>query len=128
MEADGLRGNDRGECTLGKRQRRKRERLCHVEFSLVYRLRRSILQGGTNTSDAANWRLGRFGIAERERYFFPEPLLQFQRHWESAKVSAIRLRRRGNTMKNPLDSLWGTIICGVLLTAVLYFVVKGILT
>ena len=65
MEADGLRGNDRGECTLGKRQRRKRERLCHVEFSLVYRLRRSILQGGTNANDAANWRSGRFGIAER---------------------------------------------------------------
>jgi len=31
-------------------------------------------------------------------------------------------------MKNPLDSLWGTIICGVLLTAVLYFVVKSLLT
>ena len=23
-------------------------------------------------------------------------------------------------MKNPLDSMWGTIICGLLLTAVLY--------
>ena len=31
-------------------------------------------------------------------------------------------------MKNPLDSLWGTIIWGVLLTAVLYFVVKSLLT
>ena len=31
-------------------------------------------------------------------------------------------------MKNPLDSLWGTVICGVLLTAILYFVVKSILT
>jgi hypothetical protein len=31
-------------------------------------------------------------------------------------------------MKNPLDSLWGTVICGVLLTAVLYFVVKSLLT
>ncbi len=30
-------------------------------------------------------------------------------------------------MKNPLDSLWGTVICGFLLTAVLYFVVKLIL-
>jgi hypothetical protein len=30
-------------------------------------------------------------------------------------------------MKNPLDSLWGTVICGVLLTAVLYLVVKSIL-
>ena len=31
-------------------------------------------------------------------------------------------------MKNPLDSLWGTVICGILLTAVLYFVVKNILS
>jgi len=27
-------------------------------------------------------------------------------------------------MKNPLDSLWGTVISGVVLTAVLYGVVK----
>ncbi len=30
-------------------------------------------------------------------------------------------------MKNPLDSLWGTIISGLVLTAVLYFVVKNFL-
>ncbi len=30
-------------------------------------------------------------------------------------------------MKNPLDSLWGTIISGVILTAILYFVVKNFL-
>jgi len=30
-------------------------------------------------------------------------------------------------MKNPLDSLWGTVISGVILTAILYFVVKTIL-
>jgi len=30
-------------------------------------------------------------------------------------------------MKNPLDSLWGTIITGVILTAVLYFIVKNVL-
>ena len=30
-------------------------------------------------------------------------------------------------MKNPLDSLWGTIISGLILTAVLYFVVKNFL-
>jgi hypothetical protein len=30
-------------------------------------------------------------------------------------------------MKNPLDSLWGTIICGLILTAILYFVVKSLL-
>ena len=27
-------------------------------------------------------------------------------------------------MKNPLDSLWGTVIVGLVLTAILYFVVK----
>jgi hypothetical protein len=32
------------------------------------------------------------------------------------------------TMKNPLDSLWGTIISGLVLTAILYFVVRGLLT
>jgi hypothetical protein len=31
-------------------------------------------------------------------------------------------------MKNPLDSLWGTIICGLILTVILYFMVKGILS
>ena len=31
-------------------------------------------------------------------------------------------------MKNPLDSLWGTVICGLILTAILYFVVKSLLT
>ncbi len=30
-------------------------------------------------------------------------------------------------MKNPLDSLGGTIICGVILTAVLYYVAKTVL-
>ncbi len=29
-------------------------------------------------------------------------------------------------MKNPLDSLWGTVISGVILTAILYYVVKSI--
>jgi hypothetical protein len=27
-------------------------------------------------------------------------------------------------MKNPLDSLWGTVISGLVLTAILYWVVK----
>ena len=31
-------------------------------------------------------------------------------------------------MKNPLDSLWGTVISGVVLTAILYVVVKSILS
>lgn len=33
----------------------------------------------------------------------------------------------GIPMKNPLDSLWGTVISGVILTAILYGVVKTIL-
>ena len=31
-------------------------------------------------------------------------------------------------MKNPLDSLWGTIISGLVLTAILYVIVKNLLT
>ena len=27
-------------------------------------------------------------------------------------------------MKNPLDSLWGTVISGVVLTLILYYIVK----
>jgi len=30
-------------------------------------------------------------------------------------------------MKNPLDSLWGTVVCGLVLTAILYFIVKNVL-
>ena len=30
-------------------------------------------------------------------------------------------------MKNPLDSLWGTIITGLVLTVILYFIVKNLL-
>ena len=30
-------------------------------------------------------------------------------------------------MKNPLDSIWGTIISGLVLTAILYFAVKNFL-
>ena len=30
-------------------------------------------------------------------------------------------------MKNPLDSLWGTVICGLVLTAVLYTIVKTVM-
>jgi len=31
-------------------------------------------------------------------------------------------------MKNPLDSLWGTVISGLILTAILYLCVRGLLT
>ena len=27
-------------------------------------------------------------------------------------------------MKNPLDTLWGTVVCGVALTAILYYIVR----
>lgn len=30
-------------------------------------------------------------------------------------------------MKNPLDSLWGTVISGLVLTAILYYAVRGLL-
>jgi hypothetical protein len=30
-------------------------------------------------------------------------------------------------MKNPLDTLWGTVISGLVLTAVLFFVVRAIM-
>jgi hypothetical protein len=36
-------------------------------------------------------------------------------------------KQEGQTMKNPLDSLWGTIITGVILTAILYYMVKNVL-
>lgn len=29
-------------------------------------------------------------------------------------------------MKNPLDSLWGTIICGLILTVILYYIAEAI--
>ena len=31
---------------------------------------------------------------------------------------------RTDPMKNPLDSLWGTVLCGLALTAVLYYLVR----
>ena len=37
------------------------------------------------------------------------------------------IRQEGQSMKNPLDSLWGTIITGVILTAILYYIVKNVL-
>jgi hypothetical protein len=34
--------------------------------------------------------------------------------------------QEGKTMKNPLDSLWGTVISGFILTVILYYVVKAL--
>ena len=53
-------------------------------------------------------------------------------YWSSLKANgggAVRgaLAQKKEHMKNPFDSLWGTIVCGLLLTAVLYFIVKSIL-
>jgi hypothetical protein len=31
-------------------------------------------------------------------------------------------------MKNPLDSLWGTVICGLILTVILYYVAEAIVS
>ena len=31
-------------------------------------------------------------------------------------------------MKNPLDSLWGTVISGLVLTAILFYIVKTVLS
>lgn len=30
-------------------------------------------------------------------------------------------------MQNPLDSLWGTVIIGIVLTVILYYVVKSLM-
>jgi len=31
-------------------------------------------------------------------------------------------------VKNPLDSLWGTVICGFVLTGILYFIAEAIVS
>jgi len=33
----------------------------------------------------------------------------------------------GETMKNPLDSLWGTVITGLVLTVVLYYLARAMM-
>jgi hypothetical protein len=43
------------------------------------------------------------------------------------RTTVTAARRGGITMKNPLDSIWGTIISGLVLTAILYYVVKSML-
>jgi len=34
---------------------------------------------------------------------------------------------KGMPMKNPLESIWGTIICGLILTAILYWAARALL-
>jgi hypothetical protein len=31
------------------------------------------------------------------------------------------------TMKNPLDSLWGTVICGLILTVILFYLARAMM-
>jgi len=45
--------------------------------------------------------------------------------WSAASFQRGKTRRM--TMKNPLDSIWGTIISGLVLTAILYAAVKNFL-
>ena len=40
---------------------------------------------------------------------------------------SLNFKMEERTMKNPLDSLWGTVISGFVLTAVLYVFVKNFL-
>lgn len=35
--------------------------------------------------------------------------------------------REARPMKNPLDSLWGTVALGIVLTAILYFLARGMM-
>jgi hypothetical protein len=47
--------------------------------------------------------------------------------WRGLAFLLYQQRKGEIQMKNPLDSLWGTIISGLVLTVILYFVVKSIL-
>jgi len=46
---------------------------------------------------------------------------------ESRYVSRLAETIKGATMKNPLESIWGTIICGLILTAILYWAAQALL-
>jgi hypothetical protein len=41
-------------------------------------------------------------------------------------LSPVSQREEGK-MKNPLDSLWGTVIAGFVLTIILYYIVKTVI-
>ena len=45
---------------------------------------------------------------------------------ESARLLSPR-NFRSATMKNPLDSLWGTVISGLVLTVVLYYLARAMM-
>ena len=44
--------------------------------------------------------------------------------WLPYNLAVITITNDGGDMKNPLDSLWGTVISGLVITLVLYNVVK----
>lgn len=46
----------------------------------------------------------------------------------SDQEPTIHTNKGERTMKNPLDSLWGTVIAGVVLTAVLYVFARNFLS
>ena len=46
---------------------------------------------------------------------------------ESRYVSSVPGTIKEATMKNPLESIWGTIICGLILTVVLYWAALALL-
>jgi hypothetical protein len=46
---------------------------------------------------------------------------------ESRYVSSVPGTIKEATMKNPLESIWGTIICGLILTVVLYWAAQALL-
>jgi len=46
---------------------------------------------------------------------------------ESRYVSSVPGTNKETTMKNPLESIWGTIICGLILTVVLYWAALALL-
>jgi hypothetical protein len=44
----------------------------------------------------------------------------------TADRSSIVRRQKGRLVKNPLDSIYGTVIAGAVLTVIFYFVVKAL--
>ena len=52
------------------------------------------------------------------------PRLRLARMSSARSIGRTTWRKR---MKNPLDSLWGTVISGLVLTVILYEVVKNLL-
>jgi hypothetical protein len=57
----------------------------------------------------------------------PDGILKILAQLVRPKWSTIQERNKERTMKNPLDSLWGTVIAGVVLTAVLYVFARNFL-